>query len=75
MQSNTLSCPYCWLFTYQFISSHPGYGDRSGQNLVQTQIDHTIEVDLEKGTVTGAVIDGKWDELNQKPAVGGPVNA
>ncbi len=72
-QSATLSCPYCWLFTYQFSSSHPGYGDRSGQTLAQTPAVHTIEVDVEKGTVSGAVIDGKWDELNQKPATGGTV--
>ena len=72
-QSATLKCPYCWLFTYQFSSSHPGYGDRSGQTISQTETAHTIEVYLEKGIVIGAVIDGKWDELHQRTAIGGPV--
>jgi len=32
---------------------------------------HTIEVAVEKGIVTGAIIDGKWDELRQKEADSG----
>ena len=72
-RSYALACPYCWLFTYQFKSRYPGYGDRSGQNLAQADTYHAIEISLEKGMVSGAVIDGKWDELYQKPAQGGPV--
>jgi hypothetical protein len=72
-RSDTLKCPYCWLFTYQFKSGYPGYGDRSGQYLTRAETGHTIEVFVEKGTVSGAVIDGKWDELRQKTAQGGAV--
>ena len=68
-----LKCPYCFLFSYEFKSRHSGYGDRSGQTLPQVVTEHLIDVSVEKGIVSGAVIDGKWDELHQKTAVGGPV--
>jgi hypothetical protein len=68
-----LKCPYCWLFSYEFKSRHAGYGDRSGQTLAQAVTDHRMEVTVEKGIVTGAIIDGKWDELHQKPSEVDPV--
>lgn len=67
----TLRCPYCWLFTYEFTAKHAGYGDRNGKVLAQVITNHSIEVLVEKGIVTGAVIDGKWDELHQKEAESG----
>ncbi|MBN2251705.1 MAG: hypothetical protein JW724_06500 [Candidatus Altiarchaeota archaeon] len=67
VETTTLRCPFCWQFTYEFTSRHAGYGDRTDQVLAEVLTDHRITVTVIKGTVTGAIIDDKWDELEQKP--------
>jgi len=56
-----------WVFTFRFQSRQAGYGDRTGQMLAQVITPHEARATvLGKGTVTEAVLDGVWDELNQR---------
>ncbi|MFC1954747.1 hypothetical protein ACFLVZ_02880 [Chloroflexota bacterium] len=63
--TNTLRSPNNWEFTYKFECSHSGYGDRSGQNLLQVITPHTAMIRVIQGKVVEAIIDNKWDELEQ----------
>jgi hypothetical protein len=70
-QSLTLSetltgkCPFCWLFTFDFDCSHPGYGERSGMSLAQVITHHQASVVIEQLSVRSATMDDKWDMLTQ----------
>jgi len=59
-------CPWTWNVQLSFNCAHSGYGDRTGKILLQVITPHKIWVVVQKGTVVSAVIDGIWDELNQK---------
>jgi len=63
--SAALGCTGCFSFTYSFMSSHGGYGNRNGQMVTQVITSHRIVVTTQQGQITSAVIDGKFDELNQ----------
>lgn len=60
------SYPTQYVLKYNFKSAAGGYGDRSKMMNVQVITDHEILVTVYKGKVIGAIIDGKWDEVNQK---------
>ncbi len=53
------------ILTYNFTSSHGGYGNRTSQMVTQVITNHTIEVTLYNSNVVSAVIDGVWDEREQ----------
>jgi len=59
------SNPVRHVFTYNFTSSHAGYGDRSGKVTAQVITEHSIKVTIADGNVLSAVIDEKWDEIGQ----------
>lgn len=65
VETVTLRCPYCWQFVFEFNSRHSGYGDRTGQVLAQVITPHTARVTVERGEVTHAVMDDKWDMMRQ----------
>lgn len=50
-----------------FTSAHGGYGDRTGKVVTQVITHHEAIVLVEEGKVIEAVLDGRWDELHQKP--------
>jgi len=62
----TLRCPYCWQFTFEFDSSHAGYGDRAGQVLAQVITHHIAVVTVQQSEVTSAVMDEQWDMLEEQ---------
>jgi len=62
----TLRCPYCWQFIFTFNSRQAGYGDRTGQMLAQVITQHTARITVEQREVTYAVLDNKWDMLQQE---------
>ncbi len=62
----TLKCPNCWEFIFEFDSSHAGYGDRTGQILAQVITPHQAAITVEQGEVTRAVMDDKWDMIEQE---------
>ena len=62
----TLRCPYCWAFVFEFDCRHAGYGDRTGEVLAQVITHHEAFISADKGEIVSAVIDEKWDMLQQK---------
>ena len=60
------SYPVQYIVVITFESRHAGYGDRTGKILAQVITPHTAEVKVVQNTVVLAVLDGRWDELNQK---------
>ena len=54
------------IYTYEFQSRHAGYGDRAGQMLLQVITPHEAVITIFNGEITSAVIDEKWDMINQK---------
>ncbi len=65
-----LRTPYTWDFRYRFDCSHSGFGDRSGQKVLQVITPHTAIVRVMRGIVVLAIIDDTWDEISQKPRTG-----
>jgi hypothetical protein len=57
--------PVLYVMEIGFTSSSAGFGDRRGGMVAQVLTDHKIVVQVEKGDVISAVIDGVWDELTQ----------
>ncbi len=62
----TLRCPWTWEIQLSFSCTHSGYGNRTGQILLQVITPHLMRVIVQEEKVTSAVIDETWDELNQK---------
>lgn len=62
----TEPCSNSWVFTFSFVSSHAGYGDRTDQAVAQSLTDHVAIVTVEEGQITSAVLDEKWDMADQK---------
>jgi len=63
------SYPVQYFITVAFECSHAGYGDRTGQALAQVITRHVMRVTVSDGRVLSAVIDGVWDEVNQREKV------
>ncbi|MBM3132856.1 MAG: hypothetical protein FJZ95_07495 [Chloroflexi bacterium] len=61
-----LRCPSCWEFVFEFDSRHAGYGDRTDQMLAQVITHHRAVVTVIGGKVTRAIMDEKWDMIEQK---------
>jgi hypothetical protein len=59
------SYPVRHVLTWNFTSSHSGYGNRSGTVTAPVITDHTIKVTIIDGNVDSAIIDGVWDETGQ----------
>jgi len=63
------SCPIQYFITVVFECRHAGYGDRTGQVLAQVITPHVMRLTVSDGRVLSAVIDGVWDEVNQREKV------
>ena len=61
-----LDCNYCWNFRFEFDSSQAGYGNRRDQMSAQVITHHVILVNIENEELISAIVDDKWDEINQK---------
>ncbi len=55
-----------WTFVYRFESRHADYGDRTGQVLAQVITPHEVTITVEQGKVKSAIMDEKWDMIDQK---------
>lgn len=55
-----------WQFVFQFESRQSGYGDRTGQILLQVITPHEAIITVEEGQVVSAIMDEKWDMINQR---------
>jgi hypothetical protein len=58
-----LPCADCWEFKFSFKSRSGGYGDRSGQAVIQVITAHTTTVTTQEGKITSVVTDKTFDEL------------
>jgi hypothetical protein len=63
------SYPEQYVVTISFACGHPGYGNRSDMVLAQVITEHTAVLTVVNNEVQSAVIDGEWDELNQREKV------
>ncbi len=61
---------YRWEFVFDYQSGNSGYGLRASSDGVMTN--HSARIVMEKGTITSAVLDDKWDMKNQKLIVSPP---
>ena len=66
ISTNVLRCSYCWEHVFSFVSKYSGYGDRTGKAVSINITFHEEKVKVENGKVSSAIIDSRWDELNQK---------
>ena len=69
LHSAELRCDNCLVFVFEFMSSHPGYGDRSDKMTAEARTKHIIDVIVSKGQVIQATIDNEWDEIKQRGAI------
>ena len=60
------SYPEQYVITIGFECAHAGYGNRTGEVLAQVVTEHTAVITIVTGEVQSAIIDGTWDELNQR---------
>jgi len=65
-ETYTVRCPFCWAFIFEFKSRYAGYGDRTGKVLATVITPHTASVMVERGIITSAVLDKKWDMIKQE---------
>jgi hypothetical protein len=64
--TGTTSVDNGWQFTIEFDSRHAGYGDRSGQMLAEVITHHAVQITVQAGLISTAVMDGQWDMINQR---------
>ena len=62
----TARCPYCWVFIFEFDSRYAGYGDRTGRVLAEVITPHQAAIAVEQLEITSAMIDGRWDVINEE---------
>ena len=55
-----------WEFYYEFDSRHSGYGDRTGQIVLEVITHHSVVIKIESSEIAAACMDGKWDMVTQK---------
>ena len=58
-----LNCSYCYSFTFTYKTLHAGCGNRSNQFLPEQITQRKVEVILERGRVTKAILDNIYDEI------------
>jgi len=61
-----VDCERCYTFVFSFKSRHAGYGNRSGQMLAQVITPHEAHVTVHEGEIITALLDNKWDMINQR---------
>lgn len=70
LDSYTLeSYPVQHVVVISFDTSHAGWGNREGTFIAQVITNHVIEITIVEGEVVSAVIDDRWDELNQEQII------
>lgn len=58
--------PPLYVVQVSFDSEHPGYGNRTGQVMKDETTPHNMKVIVLEHDVGSAIMDGVWDEFNQK---------
>ncbi|MFP3946855.1 MAG: eight-cysteine-cluster domain-containing protein [Archaeoglobaceae archaeon] len=60
-----VNCTDCYGFVFEFESRHAGYGNRTGEMLAQVITPHEAHVTVKNGKVATALLDMKWDMIDQ----------
>ena len=60
-----------WLVVVEFDCANSGYGEKTGQIVLEVETHHEMSVIVVEGEVTSATIDGEWDEITQEPTGSG----
>ena len=66
VETHPMLCPFCWEFEFEFQCRHAGYGDRSGQAVAEVITPHTARILVQEGEVVHAIMDDRWDMMNQE---------
>lgn len=66
VETKKAETPYTWTFIFEFSSSHGGYGDRTGKVVTEVITPHRAVIRVERGKVSNAVLDNKWNMLTQQ---------
>lgn len=61
-----VGCAGCFDVVTTFVSKNEGYGDRSGQGISSGETLHEGFIRIEGGEIIQAILDEKWDMLEQK---------
>ncbi len=59
-------CTSCFTFVFEFTSRHGGYGNRTGKEVTQALTPHEAHITIKNGEIYSALLDLKWDMLNQE---------
>jgi hypothetical protein len=70
VETQALRCPSCYLFTFEFTSTHAGYGDRSKLMVAQVITPHIAVITTSQGRVTEAIMDNQWNMIKQEMTTG-----
>lgn len=62
----TLKMPWTWEIRISFDCRNSGYGDRAGKIVLPVITSHEISVVVSKGKIIKAIIDDRWDEIEQR---------
>src|SRR5947209_1439074 len=60
--TNELTFPLTFFLLADFDSRHPGYGNRTGQALINYNTHHTMGIEIRGLDIDEAFIDDAWDE-------------
>lgn len=62
----TLKIPWTWEVTISFDCRNSGYGDRTGKIVLPVITSHEISIVVSRGRIIKAIIDDRWDEIEQR---------
>lgn len=57
--------PNLYVFVFEFKTLHGGYGDRTGEPVLEVITHHEAEITIENGHISKAFLNQEWDMINQ----------
>lgn len=61
-----LKCEHCYVFKFEFTSSHSGYGDRQAMIVSNTITQHTVFITVQENEVTKAIMDDVYNMITKE---------
>ncbi len=62
----TMRTPYCWEFTFNYLTGHPGHGNREGEVLLMVIANHQARITVQGGLIISAICE-QWNMIKQAP--------
>ena len=63
--TDTVSIENAIQYVFEFDCRHPGYGDRTGQQLAQVIEHHVVIITIQNEQIILAIMDARWDMIHQ----------